>query len=55
VRRPDREKAHEQPPSAALREFIEYIKGQSNVWFPTREQIASWYLGEAGLHMSRKA
>ena len=40
---------------AALREFIEYIKGQSNVWFPTREQIALWYLGEAGQHMPGKA
>jgi peptidoglycan/xylan/chitin deacetylase (PgdA/CDA1 family) len=40
---------------AALREFIEYIKGQSNVWFPTREQIASWYFGEAERHMPRKA
>jgi peptidoglycan/xylan/chitin deacetylase (PgdA/CDA1 family) len=40
---------------AALREFIEYIKEQSNVWFPAREQIASWYLGEAGQHIPKKA
>jgi len=40
---------------AALREFIGYIKGQSNVWFPTREQIASWYFGEARQHMPRMA
>ena len=31
---------------AALREFIEYVKGKSQVWFPTREQIATWYLAE---------
>jgi peptidoglycan/xylan/chitin deacetylase (PgdA/CDA1 family) len=31
---------------AALREFVEYVKEQSQVWFPTREQIATWYLAE---------
>jgi peptidoglycan/xylan/chitin deacetylase (PgdA/CDA1 family) len=37
---------------AALREFIEYTKGRSNVWRPSREQIAAWYLAEAAQHMS---
>jgi len=40
---------------AALREFIEYIKSKSKVWFPNREQIAAWYLGEAARHIHRGA
>jgi peptidoglycan/xylan/chitin deacetylase (PgdA/CDA1 family) len=36
---------------AALREFLEYVKRRPNVWLPTREQIATWYLGEAARHM----
>jgi hypothetical protein len=36
---------------AALREFIAYVKGRPNVWLPTREEIATWYLGEAARHM----
>jgi hypothetical protein len=36
---------------AALREFIEYVKGKSNVWFPTREQIATWYLAQVPRHV----
>jgi allantoinase len=31
---------------AALREFIDYAKAQPNVWFPTREEIATWYMAE---------
>ena len=31
---------------AALREFVEYVKDKPQVWFPTREQIATWYLAE---------
>jgi hypothetical protein len=39
---------------AALREFIEYIKGQSRVWSPTREVVAIWYLAEAPRHIGRQ-
>ena len=28
-------------------EFIKYVKGKPQVWFPTREQIATWYLAES--------
>jgi peptidoglycan/xylan/chitin deacetylase (PgdA/CDA1 family) len=28
----------------ALREFVEYAKSRAKVWFPSREEIASWYL-----------
>jgi hypothetical protein len=38
---------------AALREFVGYVKGQSKVWFPSREQLATWYLGEAPRHISK--
>ncbi len=38
---------------AALREFIEYVRGKSGVWFPTREQMATWYFGEAAKHLRR--
>jgi allantoinase len=34
---------------AALREFIEYVKAKSQVWYPTREAIATWYLAEVSL------
>ncbi len=28
----------------ALREFIEYAQARAKVWFPSREEIARWYL-----------
>jgi peptidoglycan/xylan/chitin deacetylase (PgdA/CDA1 family) len=28
----------------ALGEFLDYVKGFDGVWFPTREEIADWYL-----------
>ena len=28
----------------ALRDFIEYATSHKNVWFPSREEIANWYL-----------
>ena len=28
----------------ALREFVEFAKARVNVWFPTREELARWYL-----------
>ena len=36
---------------AALREFIGYVKSQSQVWFPTREQIANWYLAQPAINL----
>ena len=38
----------------ALREFIGYIKDQSKVWFPSREELATWYLGEASRHIAKR-
>ena len=38
---------------AALREFIEYVRSKPGVWFPTREQMATWYIGEAAKHLRR--
>ena len=38
---------------AALREFIEYVKGKPQVWFPTREEIATWFLAENGRRVAR--
>ncbi len=28
----------------ALGEFLAYVKSFDGVWFPTREEIATWYL-----------
>lgn len=36
---------------AALREFFDYVSTKPGVWMPTREQLASWYLGEAPRHI----
>ncbi|MGH7034697.1 MAG: hypothetical protein ACREFL_13275 [Stellaceae bacterium] len=36
---------------AALREFIDYAKAASQVWFPTREEIAEWYLAHHAEHI----
>lgn len=30
----------------ALRDFVEYAKSRSDVWFPTREELAAWYLDQ---------
>lgn len=35
----------------ALREFIEHAKAKSNVWWPTREELATWYRANAQGHM----
>src|SRR5512134_1324277 len=32
----------------ALREFLEYAASRPAVWFPTREEIAAWYLEQYG-------
>jgi allantoinase len=39
---------------AALREFIDYVKRNTAVWFPTREQMAAWYLDVAQTHISKR-
>lgn len=36
----------------ALREFLEYAKSQPDVWFVTREEIASWYLENHASHIA---
>jgi allantoinase len=33
---------------AALREFIDYVRSKPDVWYPTREQIAEWFLFDSG-------
>ncbi|MEM7610255.1 MAG: polysaccharide deacetylase [Pseudomonadota bacterium] len=35
----------------ALREFLEYAKALPNVWWPTREALAAWYLANSADHM----
>ena len=37
----------------ALREFIEYVKGMADVWHPSREQIATWYLAHHSSHIAQ--
>jgi peptidoglycan/xylan/chitin deacetylase (PgdA/CDA1 family) len=37
---------------AALAEFLTYVKSKDGVWLPTREEIATWYLGVAGEHIT---
>jgi peptidoglycan/xylan/chitin deacetylase (PgdA/CDA1 family) len=35
----------------ALREFIEYAQSLPGVWWPTREELASWYLANHEFHI----
>lgn len=35
----------------ALREFLEYAKTLPGVWWPTREEVADWYLTQQAAHM----
>ena len=35
----------------ALRDFIDYVKGFDDVWFASREEIATWYLDNHASHM----
>ncbi len=35
----------------ALREFVEHVKGRPGVWWPTREEIATWYLANHQHHI----
>ena len=35
----------------ALRDFIDYVKGFDDVWFASREEIATWYLDNHAGHM----
>ena len=39
----------------ALREFVEYAASRENVWFATREAIASWYLQVHESHIPTSA
>jgi peptidoglycan/xylan/chitin deacetylase (PgdA/CDA1 family) len=39
---------------AALREFIDYVHSKPDVWLPTREEIATWYLDEAPRHIGSR-
>lgn len=36
----------------AVREFLEYAKSLPGVWWPTREEIADWYLERASEHIA---
>jgi peptidoglycan/xylan/chitin deacetylase (PgdA/CDA1 family) len=35
----------------ALREFIDYAAARKDVWFPTREELAAWYLEHSESHI----
>lgn len=35
----------------AIREFLEYAKSLDGVWWPTREELARWYLANSEGHM----
>ena len=35
----------------ALAEFLDYVKGFDAVWFPTRAEIADWYLANHKKHI----
>jgi len=35
----------------ALRQFVEYARSHKDVWFPSREELAAWYLDNHGSHI----
>jgi hypothetical protein len=35
----------------ALREFLQFAQGLDGVWWPTREEVARWYLTQAAAHI----
>jgi peptidoglycan/xylan/chitin deacetylase (PgdA/CDA1 family) len=35
----------------ALRQFVEYARSHKDVWFPSREELAAWYLDDHGSHI----
>jgi peptidoglycan/xylan/chitin deacetylase (PgdA/CDA1 family) len=39
----------------ALREFIDYAAARKDVWFPTREELAAWYLEHSESHIPSRA
>lgn len=39
----------------ALREFVEYARSRDKVWFPSREEIASWYMTVHETHIPDSA
>jgi peptidoglycan/xylan/chitin deacetylase (PgdA/CDA1 family) len=40
---------------AALEEFLAYVKSKPQVWFPTREELATWYLQHHAEHIPPRA
>jgi peptidoglycan/xylan/chitin deacetylase (PgdA/CDA1 family) len=36
---------------AALAEFLAYVRSKEHVWFPTREELATWYMTVADDHI----
>jgi len=39
----------------ALREFIDHAAARKDVWFPTREELAAWYLEHSESHIPSRA
>lgn len=39
----------------ALREFIAHAKSLPNIWWPTREELAAWYMENANAHIPGQA
>lgn len=39
----------------ALREFIDYAAARKDCWFPTREELAAWYLEHSESHIPSRA
>jgi peptidoglycan/xylan/chitin deacetylase (PgdA/CDA1 family) len=35
----------------ALRQFVEYARSHKDVWLPSREELAAWYLDNHGSHI----
>ena len=36
----------------ALKEFLKYLNQFKDIWFPTREELADWYLENHENHIS---
>jgi len=39
----------------ALREFIDHAAARKDVWFPSREELAAWYLEHSESHIPSRA
>jgi hypothetical protein len=35
----------------ALRDFLTYVRAHEHVWFPSREELARWYLDNHQAHI----